>query len=128
MRIPVVITALLVCHAAPAGTIQQRLLKDRAFKLYAITFKITQAPDGSTIDVRPASVVIDVRWRHEHPDQTRQEHVTLPKAYIAASVKKLRATRWPLYKHSGRPEDFYTYLYYSPQLGDRVIEDVHEPE
>ncbi len=128
MRILVVTTALLMCYSARAGTIQQRLLKDRAFKLYATTFKITQAEDGSTIRIQPADVVIDVRWQHEHPDRTPQEHVMLPKTYIAAAVKKLRARRWPLYKHSGKPEAFYTYLYYSPQFGGRVIEDVHEPE
>jgi hypothetical protein len=129
MRTLALITALLICHSARAGTVQERLLTDRAFTLYVTTFKITQAPDGSTIDVQPADVVIDVRWRHEHPGQTRQEHLTLPtKRYIAAAVKKLRAKHWPLYKHSGKTEDFYTYLYYSPQLGSRVIEDVHEPE
>ena len=128
MRLLVVITALLMCNSARAGTVQQRLLNDRAFKLYVTTWKITQAANGLTIDVQPADVVIDARWQHEHPGQTRQEHVTLPKTYIAAAVKRLRVKRWPLYKHRGKPEAFFTYLYYSPQLGSRVIEDVHEPE
>lgn len=128
MRILLVtITVLLLCRSALAGTVQQRLLNDRAFKLYVTVFKITLAPDGSVADIRPAGVV-DARWQHEHPGQTRDEHVTLPKRYIAVAVKKLRSEHWSPAKHSGRSEYFFTYLYYSPQLGDRVIEDVHEPE
>ena len=122
------VTVLLLCRLVVAGTVQQRLASDPAFRLYVATFKITQAPDGSLTDVRLAPAV-DVRWQHEHPRAPiTPAQVNIPKTYIAAAVKKIRAKRWPLFKHSGKPENFYTYFYYSPQLGDRVIENVHEPE
>jgi hypothetical protein len=122
------IAVLLLFRLAVAGTVQQRLANDRTFKLYVATFKITQAPDGSVTDVQLAPAV-DVRWQHEHPRApVRPVQVSIPRTYIAAAVKKIRAKRWSLFKHSGKPENFYTYFYYSPQLGDRVIEDVHEPE
>jgi hypothetical protein len=122
------IIVLLLLRLAVAGTVQQRLANDRAFKLYVATFKITQAPDGSVTDMQLAPAV-DVRWQHDHPKAPiRPARVSIPRTYIAAAVKKIRAKRWPLFKHSGKPENFYTYFYYSPQLGDRVIEDVHERE
>jgi hypothetical protein len=122
------ISVLLLCGVAVAGTVQQRLAHDPAFKLYVTTFKITQAPDGSVIDVQ-LSPAVDVRWQHEHPRAPiTAAHVSIPRTYIAAAVKKIRAKHWPLYKHSGKPENFYTYYYYSPQLRDRVIEDIHEHE
>ena len=117
---------MLLCRLAVAGTVQQRLKNDQAFKLYVATFKITQAPDGSLTDVLLAPVV-DVRWQHEHPKAAMTPaKVTIPRRYIATAVKKIRTKRWPLYKRSGKRENFYTYFYYSPQLGDRVVEDVHE--
>jgi hypothetical protein len=122
------ITVLLLFRLAVADTVQQHLENDRAFKLYVATFKVTQAPDGSITDVQLAPVV-DVRWQHEHPKAAMTPaQVTIPRRYFATAVKKIRAKRWPLYKRSGKPENFYTYFYYSPQLGDRVIENVHEHE
>jgi len=120
------IALLLLCGLAVGATVQQRLVNDRAFKLYVAIFKVTQAPNGSRTDVQLDGAV-DVRWQHEHPKapMTRVQ-VNLPKPYIATAAKKIRAKHWPLYKHSGGPEDWYTYFYYSPQLGDRVIENVHE--
>jgi hypothetical protein len=122
------ISVLLLCRVAVAGTVQQRLARDPGFKLYVATFKITQAPDGSVTDVQLAPAV-DVRWQHEHPRAPiTPAHVTIPRTYIATAVKKIRGKHWPLYKDSGKPENFYIYFYYSPQLGDRVVEDVHEHE
>jgi hypothetical protein len=122
------ISILLLCNSAFAGTIQQRLENDRAFKLYVAIFKVTQAPNGSLTDVQPTPSV-DVRWQHDHPKAPiTPVNVSIPKTYVATAVKKIRAKHWPLYKHSGKPETFYTYYYYSPQLGDRVIENVHEAQ
>jgi hypothetical protein len=122
------IVVLLLCRVAGAGTIQERLANDPAFKLYVATFKITQAADGSITDVQLAAAV-DVRWQHEHPNApVKAAQVNIPKTYVAVAVKKIRAKRWSLFKHSGKAENFYTYFYYSPQLGSRVIEDVHEAE
>jgi len=41
------ITVLVLWHVAVAGTVQQRLASDPAFKLYVAIFKVTQAADGS---------------------------------------------------------------------------------
>ncbi|HEX7517355.1 MAG TPA: hypothetical protein VF345_08730 [Chthoniobacterales bacterium] len=129
MRTPLTaITVLLLCRLAVAGTVQQRLANDPAFKLYAAIFKITQAANGSITDVQ-LTPAVDVRWQQEHPTAPpKPVQVSIPKTYVAAAVKTIRAKRWPLFKHSGKPETFYTYFYYSPQLGNRVIEDVHGPE
>jgi|SRR6266403_2076030 len=119
---------LVLCRSAFAGTVQQRLANDPAFKLYVATFKITQAANGAVTDVQLAPTV-DVRWQHEHPRAPiTPAQVSIPRTYIAAAVKKIRSKRWPLFKHSGKPENFYTYFYYSPQLGNRVVEDIHENE
>src|SRR2546423_7898684 len=109
----------LLCSAAVARTVEQRLAEDRAFKLYVAIFKITQAPDGSLTNVQ-LTPSVDVRWQHEHPNaDPKPVHVNIPKTYVAAAVKRIRAKHWPLFKNSGKTESFYTYFYYSPQLGSR---------
>jgi hypothetical protein len=119
---------LLLCRSAFAGTVQKRLENDLTFKLYVAIFKVTQAPNGSITDVQ-STPSVDVRWQREHPQApTTPVKISIPKTFVATAVKKIRAKHWPLYKHSGKPESFFTYYYYSPQLGDRVIEDVHESE
>jgi len=122
------ITVLVLCGVAVAGTVQQRLVSDPAFKLYVAIFKVTQAADGSVADVQ-VTPSVDVRWQHAHPTaDPRPVNVKIPKTYVAAAVKRIRAKYRSLAKHSGKPGPFYVYFYYSPQLGDRVIEDVHERE
>ena len=122
------ITVLVLCGAAVAGTVQQRLAGDPAFKLYVAIFKVTQAADGSVTDVQPTPSV-DVRWQNAHPAaDPRPVNVKIPRTYVAAAVKKIRAKYRSLATRSGKPEQSYTYFYYSPQLGDRVIENVHERE
>lgn len=122
------VSFLLLCSSAFAGTVQQRLLNDPTFKLYVAIFKVTQAPDGSITDVQ-LTPAVDVRWQHEHPRAPiTPVKINIPTRFVTTAVKKIRAKHWPLYKHSGKPETFFTYYHYSPQLGDRVIEDVHEPE
>jgi hypothetical protein len=71
---------------------------------------------------------VDLRWQQAHPTaDPRPVNVKIPKTYVAAAVKRIRARYRSLAKHRDKPGPF-TYFYYSPQLGDRVIEDVHEPE
>jgi hypothetical protein len=119
---------LAVCRSGIAGTVQQRLVNDPTFKLYVAIFKVTQAPNGSITDVQ-LTPSVDVRWQHEHPKAPiASVKIDIPKRFVATAVKKIRAKHWPLYKHSDHPESFFTYYYYSPQLGERVIEDLHEPE
>ena len=128
MRASVIgIAAFLICTSTFAGTIQQRFLRDRSFALYSVIFKITQAPSGSVTDVQFASTH-DIRYEHEHPGEKRPARIPIPKSYLAAATKKIRATRYSLLKNNGRPEDSYAGFYYAPQLGDRVIVDVTEPE
>jgi hypothetical protein len=129
MRVLIIGFALSVlCRLSAADTIAHRVKSDPAFKLYATIFKITQAPDGSLTDVQLAGT-LDAGWQHEHPKAPlRRVQVNIPKMWLAKAAKKLRAKHWPLYKHSGKSEDWYTYLYYSPQLGDRIVEQVDEPE
>jgi hypothetical protein len=55
-------------------------------------------------------------------------NIKLPKRYVAVAVGKIRARYRSPTQRTGQPKQFYTYFYYSPQLGDRVIEDVHERE
>jgi hypothetical protein len=120
-------SVFFVCVSIFAGTVQQRLLRDRSFKLYAVIFRITQAPSGSVTNVQLAGAH-DVRWEHEHPGISRQAQIDIPKAYLAAATKKIRATRYSLLKHTGKPEESYVGFYYAPTLGDRLIVDVTEPE
>jgi len=128
MRTVVVCLAvLIVCGWATAGTVQDRFLGDRTFKLYAVVFKLTQAPDGSVTDVQLAGAH-DIRWEHEHPGMSKRVPIEVPKRYIAAASKKIRATRYSLLKHSGQPETSYVPFYYAPSLGPRLILDVREPE
>src|SRR5438477_9990028 len=89
----------IVCQSALGGTVQQRLLNDRTFKLFAVIFRITQAPNGSVTDVQLAGTH-DVRWEHEHPGVSKRTQVAIPKTYIVAATKKIRATRYSLLKHS----------------------------
>ena len=95
--------------------------------MYAVIFKITQAPDGSVVDVQLASTH-DVRYEHEHPREKRSAPGSVPKKYLAAATKKIRGTRYSLFKHNGKPEASYVGFYYAPKLGDRVIVDLTERE
>jgi hypothetical protein len=119
--------ALLMCGSIIAGTVQERFLGQRTFKLYAVVFKITQAPDGLVTDVQLAGAH-DIRWEHEHPGVSRRVPIDIPQRYIAAASNRIRATRYALLKHSGKSETSYVPFYYAPALGPRLIVDVHEPE
>lgn len=121
------IALLVLSRVAVAGTIQQRLISDPAFQLYVAIFKVTRAADGSVTAVQPTPSV-DVRAQNAHPNaDPKPVNVKIPRTYVATAVKKIR-NRYRFAKRSGKPEQFYTYFYYSPQLGDRVVEDVHERE
>jgi hypothetical protein len=116
-----------MCRVAAAGTIQQRLASDPAFHLYVAIFKVTRAADGSVTAVQPTPSV-DVRAQNAPPNaDPKPVNVKIPKAYTTTAERKIR-NRYRLAKRSGKSEQFYTYFYYSPQLGARVIEDVHERE
>jgi len=121
------IIVLVLCRVAIAGTIQERLMSDSAFQLYVAIFKVTRASDGSVTSVQPTPSV-DVRAQNAHPDaDPKPVNVKIPRTYITTAERKIR-NRYRFAKRSGKPEQFYTYFYYSPQLGARVIEDVHERE
>ena len=128
MRIFVMgLAALVVCGATIAGTVQDRFLGERRFKLYVVVFKLTQAPDGSVTDVQLAGAH-DIRWEHEHPGISKRVPIDIPQRYIAAATKRIRATRYSLLEHTGKPETSYVPFYYAPALGARLILDVREPE
>jgi hypothetical protein len=59
---------------------------------------------------------------------SKRAQVAIPKTYIVAATKKIRATRYSLLKRSGKPEESYVGFYYAPSLGDRLIVDVTERE
>ena len=102
-------------------------MSDPAFQLYVAIFKVTRAADGSVTAVQPTPSV-DVRAQNAHPDaDPKPVDVKIPRTYVTTAVKKIR-DRYRFAKRSGKPEQFYTYFYCSPQLGARVIEDVHERE
>jgi len=122
------IVVLALGRVAVAGTIQGRLLSDPAFQLYVAIFKVTRAADGAVTAVQPTPSV-DVRAQNAHPNaDPKPVNIKIPKAYIATATQKIRRKFKVAAKRSGKSEQFYTYFYYSPQLGARVIEDVHERE
>jgi hypothetical protein len=128
MRILAFVAAIFSFAASIiAGTVQQHFLRDPSFKLYSVTFRITQAPGGSVIDVHVGKVY-DIRYMHDHPGVDKPAPISVPKRYIEAAIKNIRETRYELRKHSGKPQDSYVALLYAPALGDRVIVDVKEPE
>ena len=103
-------------------------MSDPAFQLYVAIFKVTRAADGSVTDVQ-STPSVDVRAQNAHPNaDPKPVNIKIPKAYVATAEKKIRAKYRSVAKRSGKPEQFYTYFYYSPHLGARVIEDVHERE
>jgi hypothetical protein len=123
----VAIIVLGLCRVAIAGTVQDRLMRDPAFQLYVAIFKVTQMSNGS-IDVQTTPCA-DVRWMQVHPNaDPRPVNVKLPKKYVSVAVAKVHARYASPAQRRGQPKEFYTYFYYSPQLGARVIEDVHERE
>jgi hypothetical protein len=98
------ITVLVLCRVAVAGTVQQRLASDPAFKLYVTIFQVTQASDGSVTDVK-LTPSVDLRWQQAHPTaDPRPVNVKIPKTYVAAAVKRIRARYRFLAKHSGKPD------------------------
>ena len=121
------IIVLGLCRVAMARTVQERLMRDPAFQLYVAIFNVTQLANGS-IDVQTTPCA-DVRWMNAHPNaDPKPANVKLPKRYVSVAVAKVRARYASPAQRSGQPKQFYTYFYYSPQLGARVIEDVHERE
>src|SRR5215212_487821 len=94
----VVVNVVLACASTFGGTVQDRFLRDRAFPLYSVVFKITQAATGSVTDVQLASTH-DIRYEHEHPGAKRPAPMPIPKSYLAAAIKKIRGTRYSLLKN-----------------------------
>ena len=119
MRVISALLSLGISLSANAETIRERFLQDSGIQLYTVIFAITQNPDGTVRESRVAKVT-DVRNR-----STDAVKIDIPAGYLAKADKAIREHKYELHEKDGRPVEFYTYYFYSPQLGDRLIDDVN---
>ncbi|MEO8205653.1 MAG: hypothetical protein ABI615_05690, partial [Chthoniobacterales bacterium] len=119
MRLLYLIISVLFClnGALQAETVAERLKKDPNFELYAVIFAILQNKDGSVENVKVANIL------DAASDSKETAPIELPRAYFVKAEKLIRVRKHPLQTKDGKPEVFFVYYLYSPQLGDHVIDN-----
>ena len=117
-----IVTLFCTLISAPSETVRERLKSDSKLHLYSVIFGVT-VDAGSKIDGFHVSKVIDAK-----SGTTDAVDVKVPKKFVEASRKKLAAMKKyePKYK-DGKPVEFFTYVYYSPDYPDVVIVDLDVP-
>ncbi|MEO6847859.1 MAG: hypothetical protein ABI443_09825 [Chthoniobacterales bacterium] len=117
MRFLSLILLLATTGMLHAETIREHLKKDPNFELYAVIFAVIQNDDASIKDVRTANIF------DAASDSKESLNIALPKSYFEKAAKAIADHKYPLQKKDGKPAMFFVYYFYSPQLGDRLIDD-----
>ena len=115
-------TLLCALDSASAETVRERLKNDPKFELYAVIFGVT-VDANSKIDGFRVVKVTDPKSRSTDPVD-----VQVPKKFVAAARKRLAGMQKyePKFK-DGKPVEFFTYVFYSPEHPDIVITDLDVP-
>jgi hypothetical protein len=118
---PLVIALLYLTFALSdrAESIRERMQRDPSIQLYTVIFGITQNPDGTIKESRVVEVD-DLRTQN-----TKAVKIDVPAGFLAAAQKAIREHKYELRLKDGQPVEFFTYFFYSPQLGDRFIDDLN---
>ncbi|MFK5922873.1 MAG: hypothetical protein QM496_11895 [Verrucomicrobiota bacterium] len=113
----IVLTITLI--STSAETVRERLASDPKFPIYTVVFGITVVTKGK-FDSFSISKIVD-------PKSGTTDSVKIPisKQFVAATRKKLIEMKVyePRLK-DGKPVEFYTYVYYSPDYPKVVIMDL----
>src|ERR1022692_763033 len=117
-----IIALLCGLVSASAETVRERLKSDSKFHLYTVIFGVT-VDANSKIDGFRVAKVTDPRSGTTDPVD-----VKAPKKFVEAARKKLAAMKKyePKFK-DGKPVEFFTYIFYSPEHPDIVISDLDVP-
>jgi len=112
-----ILLLFLAASALKAETIRDRLKNDPHFQLYAVVFGVLQNSDGSIKEIHVANIV------DAASDSKETVPIQLPKTYIEKAALAIRHHNYSLQQKDGKPVEFFTYYFYSPQFGDRLIND-----
>jgi hypothetical protein len=104
-----------------AETIREKLKPDSTFRIYSVIFGVTLDND-SKIEQFHISKVIDPK-----SGKTDAVDVKVPKKYVKAARKKFASKKHDPKLENGKPVEFFTYYYYSPDYPDVVITDLDAP-
>ncbi|MEO6054751.1 MAG: hypothetical protein ABIP97_12125 [Chthoniobacterales bacterium] len=115
------ISFLCIGTALHAETVRERLKRDPDFQLYAVIFAIVQNDDATVKSVTIANIF------DAASDSKETASVQLPKAYFEKAEALIRSHKYALQAKEGKPITFFAYYLYSPELGDRVIDDPDAP-
>ncbi|MFA6356870.1 MAG: cytochrome c oxidase assembly factor Coa1 family protein [Candidatus Omnitrophota bacterium] len=118
-------TNLLVFSGSSSGQSVNELLKqDPNFKIYPVIFGITVGTNGTIDSFRMTSVIDPTSKPGETP---KTINLDVPEKYIKAAKKKAEAKHYEQNIKDGKPEEIFTYYYYSPSYPDTVITDWSKP-
>lgn len=120
--LPIIVALLCSLSVASAETVRERLKSDSKFQLFAVIFGVT-VDASSRIDSFRVAKVTDPRSHRTDPVD-----VKVPRKFVEAARKKLSAMKKyePQFK-DGKPVEFFTYVFYSPEYPDIVITDLDAP-
>jgi hypothetical protein len=123
-KIPLLFTAIITFGyslGVSAETVRERVKGDPKFPFYTVIFAITVDAE-SKINQFYVSKVTDPR-----SGKTDAVDVKIPEKYVEAARKKASQTKYEPKFKDGKPVEFYTYYFYSPQYPDVVITDLDAP-
>ncbi len=107
--------------SAASETVHERWTRDSKFHLFSVVFAITLDANSKIDQFRVAKVIDPGAGTTEPVD------ITVSKKYVDAARKKLSARKYQPSVKDGKPEEFFTYLYYSPEYSTTVISDLQKP-
>jgi hypothetical protein len=99
----------------------RELLQAPEFRIYSVIFGITIDADGKLQGFKVSGVT------EPKVNATKTVDAQIPQAFLNAAREKVIAKKYEPKLENGKPVEFFTYFYYSPQFPNTVITDLDQP-
>jgi hypothetical protein len=117
LRILLPILLIAIASAQPV----RELIKRPGFRLYTVLLGITVDERGKITKFRVAGVTDAMS------DSKTLLRVKVPERFAAAARKKAEAHHYKAMLKNGKPAEFFTYYFYTPDYPNALISDLYLP-
>lgn len=119
-----IVASILICFAPfseHSETVRERLDRDPSFRFYSVIFGVTLNSNSSLNTIRVSKVI------EPKTQSTDAVDVKVPEQYIAAARTLIEKKKYSAKLKDGKPVEFFTYFFYTPERPDKVIVDMDKP-
>jgi hypothetical protein len=120
MKLLRILLSIVIVATASAQPVRE-LLRRPDFRLYTVVFGITVDEHGKIIRFRIAAVT------DPKSDSNARLPIKVPDRFAAAGRKKAEAHHYKPMLKNGKPAEFFTFYFYSPEYPNALISDLHQP-